>query len=425
MREDPHVFRPKPRKDRTSRIYHFTYRGHHESTRTTERRAADRVARERASEIDRAEAGLRRADQFTVAEILTFYRDAMDASDPKEAKVASLRCRRLMPFWGSISLVEIRPKTDAEAYCEYVLGREDEGFGTSPSSMRKDADFLNKALRYHRLANLDLSLPEVVVAKAVRDRSRRAWLSSQEVARLIYSLRGRVWDAQKGDWSRQPPEKAGEHGPFVLRSAEWRDARRWLIRLILLAVYSGTRVSALLDARWEAGESHASLDVESGNLSRRGFGEGDTEKSRPTVRLPAQAHLLAKLWRAADERMLGRAAGPDDFVVNRSGAQVSNYHQEWVRLKTKAGLGPEVVFHSLRHTCATWLIEGGATIAEAADFLGVHPETFSRVYLQYAPHFAQDAAEALDPRRYNPKAANRVGGAPAEVQADVPVEGEK
>jgi len=89
-------------------------------------------------------------------------------------------------------------------------------------------------------------------------------------------------------------------------------------------------------------------------------------------------------------------------VIHRAGSPVSQPGKDWRIARAAAGFGPEFVLHALRHSTATWLIEGGATIKEAADYIGVNVQTFTLVYLQVAPHFAQEAALAMDPRRRNP-----------------------
>lgn len=45
----------------------------------------------------------------------------------------------------------------------------------------------------------------------------------------------------------------------------------------------------------------------------------------------------------------------------------------------------EVVPHTLRHTCATWLSQRGASMADAAGFLGMSQIMYEHVYRHHSP----------------------------------------
>jgi integrase len=60
------------------------------------------------------------------------------------------------------------------------------------------------------------------------------------------------------------------------------------------------------------------------------------------------------------------------------------------------GAGLEgVTPHTLRHSCATWLMQRGVSLQEASDFLGMSIETLTRVYYHAHPDFHRNAAEAI------------------------------
>jgi integrase len=54
-----------------------------------------------------------------------------------------------------------------------------------------------------------------------------------------------------------------------------------------------------------------------------------------------------------------------------------------------------VVPHTLRHTAATWLMQNGCDLWEAAGFLGMKPETLQRVYGHHHPHHLERARRAI------------------------------
>ena len=60
-----------------------------------------------------------------------------------------------------------------------------------------------------------------------------------------------------------------------------------------------------------------------------------------------------------------------------------------------AGLGDDVTPHILRHTCATWLMQKGVDLWDAAGFLGMTVQQLEATYGHHHPDYQQEAAEAL------------------------------
>jgi len=114
------------------------------------------------------------------------------------------------------------------------------------------------------------------------------------------------------------------------------------------------------------------------------------------VRLPAR--LLAHLRRWA------RLGISSEAVIEWNGRPVKRVNKGFRSVRAAAGLGPEVVPHTLRHTCATWIAQAGVPVWEAAGFLGMSVETFEKVYGHHHPDYQQEVIEAFDHRsRARPK----------------------
>jgi len=73
-------------------------------------------------------------------------------------------------------------------------------------------------------------------------------------------------------------------------------------------------------------------------------------------------------------------------------APVKKGFQSAVKL---AGLAGRVTPHTLRHTAATWLMQRGVPIWEAAGFLGMSPEVLQNTYGHHRPDYLQGAAAAI------------------------------
>ena len=69
------------------------------------------------------------------------------------------------------------------------------------------------------------------------------------------------------------------------------------------------------------------------------------------------------------------------------GEPVARINKAFRSLRRAAELGADVVPHTLRHTCATWLAQSGVPVWEAAGFLGISPETLERVYGHHHPDY--------------------------------------
>jgi len=82
-------------------------------------------------------------------------------------------------------------------------------------------------------------------------------------------------------------------------------------------------------------------------------------------------------------------------VVEWQQEPVRRINKAFRSVRRAAGFGPDVVPHTLRHTCATWLAQSGVPIWEAAGFMGMTVEMFERVYGHHHPNFQYGASEAV------------------------------
>ncbi|HWX71219.1 MAG TPA: site-specific integrase, partial [Xanthobacteraceae bacterium] len=157
-----------------------------------------------------------------------------------------------------------------------------------------------------------------------------------------------------------------------------------LRRAILLGLYTGSRPGVILALRWDQ------IDFTNGIMSRVPLGMNEDKKKRaPKVKLGRRILAHLRRWRELD--------GPHSkHVCHYNGTQVEDPHGTWKRAVTGAGLelhGPnKVTRHTLRHTRATWMMQAGVPIWEAAGFLGMSTKTLERVYGHHAPDHQERAA---------------------------------
>jgi integrase len=155
-----------------------------------------------------------------------------------------------------------------------------------------------------------------------------------------------------------------------------------LARFILLGLYTGTRSGNLLRLKWDQ------IDLSAGVMARVASGEAqDAKKRAPAVRLGRRIISHLRRWLRRD-----RAMGVE-YVCHYEGAPIKKLRRSWAAAIERAGLGPDVTPHTLRHTRATWLMQAGIDPWEAAGHLGMTVETLERTYGHHHPSFQQRAAE--------------------------------
>ena len=115
-------------------------------------------------------------------------------------------------------------------------------------------------------------------------------------------------------------------------------------------------------------------------------------------------------WRALDVKRsaeLRKAGLMEDgeeirFIVHRmhdGQPLVGKIRSAWEGILEDAGLDEDVVRHTLRHTAATWLMQQGTDLWEAAGWLGMTVEQLEENYGHHHPDFQNEAAQAFGGRR--------------------------
>jgi integrase len=270
-----------------------------------------------------------------IADVLNIYA-TQHLPHTKSARDASYSLMNLIAWWGTRRVSAIA----ANSCREYARGR-------SPSMARRDLETLRAATRfYHREAGPLGALPTVVLPPKAEPRDR--WLTRSEAAKLLKAAR----------------------------------RQQHLRRFVLLALYTGSRSNAILGMQWSW------IDLRAGVMRRRAPGEiEDAKKRSPEVRLGRRIISHLRRWRRLDV-----AAGDKGYVCHYDGRRVQKLRQSFPAAAARAGL-IGVSPHVLRHTRATWLMQAGVPIWEAAGHLGMSTEMLTRQYAKHHPDWQKRAAE--------------------------------
>lgn len=250
----------------------------------------------------------------------------------------------LMPFWAGRVVSDIKGKTCRE----FAKGKK-------PSMARRQLETLRAAVNYfHREYGLD---PVPAFTLPTKHRPRERWLTRSEAARLLWA-------------ARRTPH---------------------LARFILIGLYTGTRSGAILGLSWVPSINTGYVDLEAGILHRSGSGQRQTKKRQPPAAIPARLLAHMKRWKKID--------GNIRHVVNWNGSSVQSIKKAFRSARINAKLDQKVIPHSLRHSCATWLMLAGVEIWQAAGFLGMTADMVERNYGHHSPSFQKQAADAVTKRR--------------------------
>ncbi len=217
-----------------------------------------------------------------------------------------------------------------------VIGQKSKG-----PTHRRDLSILvaaiNHARKHRRIERSDIPYIDLPEAGAPRDR----WLTHEELARLLEASR--------------------------------RYTRCY--RFVMLAYYTASRKTALETLTW------FQVDLVAGKIALDKPGARKTKKRRPVV--PISPKLMPMLREAFAQKST-------EWVLGNPG----NIHTTFSGACERAGL-EGVTPHTLRHTRATHLLQGGVDPWAVAGLLGDTVDTVLRVYGHHCPDHLR-AALALD-----------------------------
>lgn len=267
-------------------------------------------------------------------------------------------------------------------------------FGRDPISKlttSRARDYWDWRRRYTVLTQRDPTTGEVI-GRQVVERGRRG--DGTIIRELAGTLRPAIAHAirqkrlQAGEYHVPVPSAAPPRADFLtpLQAARLlREARRdkrarlHLPLYILLGLYTGQRRGALLDLQW------TQVDLVAGQIDFNPPGRRLTRKRRSAIPVPGS--LLSALRRA-------QARASSEFVIAYNGEAVGSVKKGLTSAARRAGV-PWCTSHTLRHTCATWMVMNAVPMADVAAYLNTTVAMIERVYGKHHPDHLRRAVNAL------------------------------
>jgi integrase/recombinase XerD len=296
--------------------------------------------------------------------------------------------------------------------------------GVSPhtsAAYRRDLRRYVEFLSSKGIGDLEQVSP-LVVAEFAGD-LREGDLAPASTARIVVAVRSlHRFAVDDGITTSDParevaPPKAGRRLPKGLSLAEVQA----LLETPLVETPLGLRDAALLELLYGTGariSEVVGLDVDDvgrlaevpSDVSRladapaedpvglRLFGKGSKERWVP-VGSYARAALRAYLTRARPG-LVANGPGTPALLVNSRGGRLSR-QSAWTILRTaaeRAGITADVSPHTLRHSYATHLLEGGADVRVVQELLGHASVTTTQIYTMVTVDHLREVYRSAHPR---------------------------
>lgn len=324
-----------------------------------------------------------------VAEVLALYLQDKLPSSPDPVSLKG-RFASLLAFWGEDTLADVKRSRCAE----YVAWRTSQPIKAytksapkfaSTQAARRDLEDLSSAIGHWAAEHPLNRRPKVTLPE--KPESPRDALTRDQAAALLKAAMGWRLGAD-GKWKRLPPSS--------------RANRAHVRRFILIGLYTGTRPGVIPKLLWHESPSQAWVDLDKRTIYRRGKAEKDHRtKRRPLVRMPDRLVAHMKRWQSADARHQveageGEAPKPLTSVLHHGGVPITGrIRKSFLGCVRDAGLPEEITPHWMRHTCATWLMEAGVPVWDAAAYTGMTTQTLEKCYGHHRADHQGGARRAL------------------------------
>jgi len=268
-----------------------------------------------------------------IADVLRVYGEEV-APAMKSRRLIAYHMSNILKWWGDKTAAQITMRTCKE----YAAARPSQAAAADLKVLKAATDY------WHRSEYGPLNFVPVFW-KPKPNPPKERWLTKHEAARLLKAAK-----------------------PYL-----------HLRRMILLGLRTGSRPGVILALRWDQ------IDLTAGVMRRLAPGAlQDGKKRAPPVRLGRKILGHLRRWKRID----GDAQAS---VCHFEGRAVEDPHGSWRKVINAAGL-PGVTRHTLRHTRATWLAQGGVPLFETAGHLGMTTKTLESVYAHHHPDAQERAA---------------------------------
>ena len=311
-------------------------------------------------------------------------------------------------------------EVDASTALERFIGRL-QARNTSPGTVAEYRRHVGEFLRFLEERGVDWRSPDRATVRAYLATLADRGLAATTVAGRLSAIRSHYRHARREGWTDGSP-LAGVRSPRrpgrLPRALQVADAGR----LVEAPAAGGTeplalRDRAILELLYATGmriSELATLTIDRVELTRRRvrvIGKGRRERE---LLFGAPAAQALRVYLADSRPLLVARRGPglpaELFLNSRGGALgVRGARLIVARWVTAAGAPPTTSPHTLRHSFATHLLEGGADLRSVQELLGHRNLQTTQIYTHLSDAALRSAYRSAHPRASR-AAADRRGG---------------
>jgi integrase len=294
--------------------------------------------------------------KLTLDEVFERFRtDYLEVARKRPHDAVCIYNKRIRSALGALTLHEIT--------ANHVDSIKKSMLHLSPQSVKHTLTLLGEIYRQAvKWGIYEGEIPTTKVKIPQRDNRRMRFLTKDEARRLLGALR------------KSSPD---------------------LWRMAVLSLYTGMRAGEIFNLRWE----HV-------NFSERTIAimDGKGEQSRVAHMTDQVLEVLQTVYKELSAGHKGCSAGrvvfPKLGTENEPRSQTGSGFQNVVRRDTRLNEGitdprDKVVFHTLRHTFASWLVQAGVPLYTVQRLMGHKSVVMTQRYAHLAPDQGKEAARLL------------------------------
>jgi integrase/recombinase XerD len=204
---------------------------------------------------------------------------------------------------------------------------------------------------------------------------------------------------QENPTENQRPPKVGRKLPEVLSIEEMNT----LLAQPDVETALGVRDRALLEMMYGVGlRVSEAIDLQPAQLVFeidvvRVFGKGSKERLVP---VGGQAKAWVNRYAAEGRPVLAKPGSPQNVFLNFRGGRLSRMgvHKILRKYVLAAGIGKTVSPHTMRHSFATHLLEGGADLRAVQEMLGHADISTTQIYTHIDREYLKEVHRSFHPR---------------------------
>lgn len=320
-------------------------------------------------------------DQVFIGDLIRFYLSDEEMKEKIEAKSKSRRrdfdrdIDVLIEFWGAKTVADINYEnlTQFKGDLDGTVDETGKLIQRNKHTVRKQLEYLRSIVNFGEdMGKLNKFHAAINYQMPEKAESRLHYFDRSEVAKL-------VWHAYM------------KKGGFGAKSSVH------IARFILVAAYTGTRSERIFSASFIQEAGRPWIDLEKGIYYRVAKGKFAPHNKRASpISLPDSLLAHMRRWANWDAEAKLCRPGGSRYLVEYHG-RPADPRRGFYSLKTEVfseERAKEVNRHTLKHTCATWLIEAGVELEEVAYYLSTTEKIVRDVYGHLSPeanHGVKDA----------------------------------